>query len=254
MDEIAIKARETNCRIIIDAEQQALQRSIDKATINLMRKYNKDKTLIINSLQAYLKESKNKLAHQLALSQQEGWILAIKLVRGAYIANDMRECIHDTKADTDQSYNDIVRSILTNTVQGMTNSHGQKSPRLELIIAGHNSESVNRALNLVQDLAARNQLSITPEFGQLQGMADNLSGTILQHNDRIQASGDHGKEQSSASVKVYKYLTWGTVQECMEYLVRRAVENQGAAGRLKEDMRMMASELKNRVVASVTGR
>ncbi|PSR73362.1 FAD-linked oxidoreductase-like protein [Coniella lustricola] len=254
MDDMAAHARELDCRIIIDAEQQALQQSIDQVAVGLMRKHNKDKVLIVNTLQAYLKEAKHKLAHQVALAQDQGWILAIKLVRGAYINNEMRDRIHATKADTDQCYNDIVASILTGTAAATGAHAANKSPRVELLIAGHNSESVDRALHMVQQLSRRKQLKTTPEFGQLQGMADNLSGTILQHNDRLGPAGGQAQERSWPAVKVYKYMTWGTVQECMEYLVRRAVENRGAADRLRADMRMMAGELKTRVVASLTGR
>ena len=42
MDAILQKAMAQNCRIWIDAEQQALQHSIDRWTIDLMRKYNQN--------------------------------------------------------------------------------------------------------------------------------------------------------------------------------------------------------------------
>ena len=47
--------------------------------------------------------------------------------------------------------------------------------------------------------------------------------------------------------KMYKCLTWGTVGECMQYLVRRAVENQGGTDRMKDGMAAYWAEIKRRV-------
>ena len=89
MTAVCEKAKERNCRIIIDAEQSVVQKAIDKLTIDLMRRYNPldGQALVYNSLQAYLKAAREKLKDQLALANKEGWQLAVKLVRGAYISN-----------------------------------------------------------------------------------------------------------------------------------------------------------------------
>lgn len=59
MDVILQKAMAQNCRIWIDAEQQILQHSIDRWTIDLMRKYNRNGNAVLyNTLQAYLKASR----------------------------------------------------------------------------------------------------------------------------------------------------------------------------------------------------
>ena len=65
MDQICQAARAKNARIWIDAEQQILQTAIDSWTINVMRKYNRDgRVLVYNTIQAYLKSSRDKLKHQ----------------------------------------------------------------------------------------------------------------------------------------------------------------------------------------------
>lgn len=167
MDSICQRAAAQDCRIWIDAEQQALQASIDRWTIDLMRRYNKDgKALVYNTIQAYLKSSRRKLKEQLALAHQEGWALAVKLVRGAYIGTDPRNMIHDTKQDTDDSYNSIVRDLLTGANLGVEE---RDFPRdVHLFLAGHNPESVATAWNLVQTLHAEGTLKVVPDFGQLQ--------------------------------------------------------------------------------------
>ena len=79
MDDILQKAVSPKCRIWIDAEQQVLQPSTDRWTRDLMRKYNrKGEAVLYNTLQAYLKSSREKLKHQLQIAHREGWMLGIK--------------------------------------------------------------------------------------------------------------------------------------------------------------------------------
>ena len=133
MDAICQKAKVKNCRIWIDAEQDAVQGGIDEWTIELMRKYNADgygKALIYNTIQAYLRRSRTKLEEQLKLADKEGWTLAVKLVRGAYIGTDPRKNIHDTKKDTDDSYDGIVRDLLSGVGFGFQG----RIPELQLFI------------------------------------------------------------------------------------------------------------------------
>ena len=254
MDAILQKATAQNCRIWVDAEQQVLQHCIDRWTIDLMRKYNRNgKGVLYNTLQAYLKASREKLEHQLQLAHSEGWTLAIKLVRGAYIENDIRDRIHDTKAQTDDSYNGIVRDLLTGTVTGVP---AHDFPKMQLFLAGHNAVSVSKASHLIRDLQEQGALKTLPEFGQLQGMADQLGCELLQHGEETLARAEEtmGAGRAVAVPRVYKCLTWGSVQECMQYLVRRAVENHGATGAVKDGMPALARELRRRMVDGLMGR
>lgn len=236
MQAISEKAKSKGCRIWIDAEQQALQPTIDCWTIDLMRKFNQGTdVLIYNTVQAYLKQSRKKLKYQLGLAKQEGWNLGVKLVRGAYIANDIRERIHDTKADTDASYNGIVRDLLSGNFEGFS---PKDFPRTKLFLAGHNSESIRAALRLAKELGEKGELNVCPEFGQLQGMADDIGCEIIQFGEVLQAERTAKMGMISTGgefvPRAYKCLTWGSIQECMQYLVRRAVENSAAVGRMKE--------------------
>jgi hypothetical protein len=240
MHQICQKAQAQGCRIWVDSEQHAVQTAIDRWAIPFMRKYNTNgSALVYNTLQAYLKHSRSKLHSQLALAQQEGWTLAIKLVRGAYIDSDPRERIHDTKEDTDNSYNSIVHDLLSGgTNLGFT---PEEMPKVQLFLAGHNPASVNAAIDLMQSLSSAGKLHIKPEFGQLQGMADELGCSVLQRADGL-------REQGAVAVPlVYKCLTWGSVQECMQYLLRRAVENSGGTARMKDGYRAYVGELRRRV-------
>lgn len=225
-----------------------MQTAIDRWTIDFMRKYNRDgEALVYNTIQAYLKSSREKLQHQIHLSNREGWTLGIKLVRGAYIANDQRSLIHDTKQDTDDSYNNIVRDLLSGTNLGFS---PPEFPRVQLFLAGHNPESVDRAWDLIQHLSATGQLKVLPEFGQLQGMADELGCRIVQRCEDISKGNNATSKTTSVVVvpAVYKCLTWGSLQECMQYLIRRAVENRGGVERMRDGMAANWVELKRRTV------
>lgn len=46
---------------------------------------------------------------------------------------------------------------------------------------------------------------------------------------------------------VFKYLAWGTTEECLHYLLRRAVENKGAVQRTRDMAMALRRELGRRV-------
>lgn len=163
-------------------------------------------------------------------------------MRGAYIGTEVRSRIHDTKAQTDECYNGIVRGLLTGTFPGY--DEGRK-PDIHLFLAGHNNESIRLASDLISELCAAGKKPNPVGFGQLQGMADDISCELLERAEQAKDGG--GVDKAGAAPRVYKYMTWGTVQECMQYLVRRAVENEGAAERLKGSMTEMKAELKRRI-------
>ncbi|KIW90182.1 uncharacterized protein Z519_08825 [Cladophialophora bantiana CBS 173.52] len=231
MEKICRRAAARGCRIWIDAEQQALQATIDQWTFDLMRRYNElgRQTLVYNTIQAYLKSSRDKVQDQLELAREQGWRLGIKLVRGAYINNDFWQAIHDTKAHTDASYNGIVEDLLCENFPAMAN---QRAVELDLLLAGHNSSSIRGAARLASELSAQSKLKVIAEFGQLQGIANDVGCELLRIADNMRREGNLAPANTYIP-KVYKCLTWGSIQECMQYLTRRLVENRGAADRMR---------------------
>ncbi|KAL8875539.1 MAG: hypothetical protein Q9198_006117 [Flavoplaca austrocitrina] len=119
---------------------------------------------------------------------------------------------------------------------------------MRLFLAGHNPDSVSQASNLVRTLQNQGTLKILPEFGQLQGMADQLGCELIQQGEDALAQAVGAGSSPMAVPRVYKCLTWGSIQECMQFLVRRAVENRGATGAVKDAMPALAKELRRRLV------
>ncbi|RMZ77412.1 hypothetical protein DV738_g4369, partial [Chaetothyriales sp. CBS 135597] len=249
MDAVAEGTRSRGCRVWIDAEQQAVQPTIERWTIDLMRKYNRGSdVLIYTTIQAYLKQARPTWKRHLTLAANEGWNLGVKQVRGAYIASEIRERIHDTKEETDECYNGIVRDLLTGHFEGFT---PETLPVTRLFLACHNAETVRLALRLAKDLSAKGQLKVSPEFGQLQGMVDNLGGEVVSFGEvmkqeKAQQAPGTPDSPTPFEPRVYKCLTWGSVQECMQFLVRRATENSAAVGRMTDTAAEARKELKRR--------
>ncbi|KAG9668286.1 proline oxidase Put1, partial [Aureobasidium melanogenum] len=241
MSAICERAAAQGSRLWIDAEQQVFQPTIDRWTIDMMRRYNTNgEALVSLTLQAYLKSARSTLGKLLQQAHDENWTLGIKLVRGAYIGSETRTLIHDTKTQTDECYNSIAADLLTKSFPGFGK---QDFPHVELFLAGHNSDSIRKAYALYQGLLQKGDTPPPIKFGQLLGMADDISCELL-------AMGDNATEQvdkKATAPMVYKCMNWGSVRECMHYLVRRATENQSAAQRMQSTVGVMQKELRRRI-------
>ncbi|KAL2847189.1 FAD-linked oxidoreductase-like protein [Aspergillus pseudoustus] len=231
--EICAATAAQGSRVWIDAEQQIFQPAIDVWTIDLMRRFNREGSVVVfNTIQAYLKLSAENVSRHLKLAQAEGWTLGIKLVRGAYIAHDYRSRIHDAKAATDNNYNHIVQSLLTRQFPTGAPTSPQMFPDVCLFVATHNAESVRKAYSLSRYRMHNKLPTIPVELGQLQGMADEVSCELLAHNSSSDATAGQGQGKV-AEPGVFKCLAWGSLEECLHFLLRRAIENQSAMERTR---------------------
>ena len=123
-------------------------------------------------------------------------------------------------------------------------------PKVNLLLATHNKQSVLKAQK-IQDANHTQDGSIPRTevaFAQLQGMADELSCGLVAEKGVTPCDESNGsKAHVPWHPKVYKCLAWGTVEQCLTYLLRRADENKEAAARTEETKRAMTRELWRRI-------
>ncbi|KAF0319729.1 proline dehydrogenase [Colletotrichum asianum] len=243
LDEICEAGRQKGARVWIDAEQQALQPTLDEWTIDLMRKHNREaRPLVFNTIQAYLKGSTANVERHIALAAKEGWSLGIKLVRGAYIEHEVRSLIHDTIEDTHNCFDGIADMFISQRLP--KGFEGLQFPSSALFLATHNANSSTKAISAHRRRLLEGQTTTTLECGQLMGLADELSCELLDNYDTCVT--DSGLKRDDIP-KPFKYIPWGSVAECMGYLHRRAIENKGAVERTRHEAVILKNELRRRV-------
>lgn len=239
---ICEEAISRNVNIFLDAEQQHVQPGIDKIALDLMRRYNRgDVSVVFNTYQAYLKSTANTLLEHLHRARHENFTIGVKLVRGAYMSTEPRHLIHDTKTETDASYNLLAEGLIQGQCDNWNQDKTFNSPKVQLFLATHNRLSTIKAqqLQLCRRKAGLPQIRI--QYGQLLGMADEVSFTLLQMNEQgLQNVGSPMNE-------VYKCLTWGTLGDCIFYLSRRANENKDAVSRTLAEYNSLKKEAFRRV-------
>lgn len=254
IDEVCTAASIRGVRLLFDAEQHSLQKGIDTWTIHYMRKYNNTpgKAVIHNTYQCYLKAAPSILASHIKIARQEGFVLGAKLVRGAYLGSDPRELINDTIEDTHRQYDGCAEALMRrsyNTVlrpaEGEAN---QPFPEICMVLAGHNHNSVRKAMSIRTQQALNGEKRVDMIYAQLMGMADEVSCDLVQTARNMEAKGNSDKVDIP---QAFKYLVWGTTGECMKYLLRRARENKDAVGRTREGRDAMLREVLRRIKASV---
>lgn len=89
-----------------------MQPAIDAVVIHLQQKFNRQTPVVFNTYQCYLKDSHQRVVADMRLAKEHGFLVAAKVVRGAYIhlererAADMGypSPIHDTLEDTHRNY------------------------------------------------------------------------------------------------------------------------------------------------------
>jgi hypothetical protein len=256
LKEICDAALAKNVRLLPAAEPQNAQAAVDAWTLDLAKRYNSKKiprpALIYNTYQCYLKSTPSTIASHIAIAEAEDFTLGAKLVRGAYMETEARGLIHDTKEDTDRCYDGSAEALMRREYNDVLQSSREGSekiemPRVDIFLATHNLDSVKHAMRIEeeQQTSARsrgnNDKAMLGEvtYAQLLGMADEVSCALLAAQKQT--------ESGIAEPRVFKYCTWGTMTQCLNYLLRRAMENRDAMGRTKETAHAMRDELIRRM-------
>jgi hypothetical protein len=209
------------------------------------------KCVVYNTYQAYLLSARTTLAAHLALAEEGNFTLGVKLVRGAYLGSEQeRSVIWPTIEATHHSYDEILSALvqrkyndfLQPAVKGGEPSSVTSAtlPPTNVVLATHNAASVALAQKLRREQRERGEVLTPLAFAQLQGMADEVSCGLLA------ASAESGNDGAVVKERVLKLTVWGTMTECLNYLLRRAAENKDAASRTSDTRMAMGREIGRR--------
>ncbi len=223
-EKVAQASVEHDVRILIDAEDFAIQKAADDVAEMLMEKYNKDKAIIYSTLQMYRKDRLDYLKSLYERSRDKGFHIGMKLVRGAYMEKERERAekmgypdpICETKADTDQMYNDAVKFMFDNI------------DTMAIYLGTHNEKSTLMLINMIEQ-SGLNKNDDRFWFGQLYGMSDHITYNL-----------------SNQGYNATKYLPFGPVRDVMPYLIRRADENTSVGNQTNRELDLLAKERKRR--------
>ncbi len=223
-NQVCKKAHDLEVSLLIDAEESWMQDAADNVVLDMMRKYNKQKAVVFNTLQMYRWDRMDylKQLHETAIS--EGFKIGLKVVRGAYMekenerAEEMKYkspiCV--SKKATDENFNMAIAYMMDNL------------DTISIFAGTHNEDSCLKLIKLMQEKGlTANQENIW--FGQLYGMSDHITYNL-----------------TAEGFNAAKYVPYGPVKDVMPYLIRRAEENTSVAGQTTRELSLLQKEKKRR--------
>jgi proline dehydrogenase len=191
MYDICEVAAEKNIGVLIDAEESWIQDPIDRLSVEMMEIFNREKCIVFNTIQLYRHDRMNFLRMYHNISRQRGFILGVKIVRGAYMEKERERAknkgypspIQQDKSFTDGDFNTAVEYCIDNIEEIAT------------VIATHNEYSNLHAAELLDSKGIpHNHHHI--HFSQLYGMSDNITFNLAK-----------------AGYSVSKYLPFGPIRD-----------------------------------------
>ncbi len=221
---ICAAAAEKNIGVLVDAEESWIQDPVDRLTMEMMEEFNVGKVIVYNTIQLYRHDRLQFLQLSHKIAQQKGFMLGIKLVRGAYMEKERNRAgakgyaspIQPDKERCDNDFNKAVEFCINNVAT------------ISFIVASHNEQSNLLAYDMLEEKSIpHNHPHI--HFSQLYGMSDNITFNLA-------------KEGCSVS----KYLPFGPIGDVIPYLMRRAQENSSMSGQTGRELALIKRELKRR--------
>ena len=224
MDRICRIASERSVGVLVDAEETWVQDPVDMLTMLMMDKYNKGRAIVYNTAQLYRHDRLAFVRDSIEAAEKRGFVLGLKLVRGAYMEKERERAkdrgyaspIQPDKASTDRDYDEALRLSI-----GHIDS-------VALIVATHNEQSNLLAARLLDEKGIRHDHPHI-HFSQLYGMSDNITFNLARHG-----------------FPVSKYLPFGPIRDVIPYLMRRARENTSVAGQTGRELSLIRKELRRR--------
>ncbi len=224
VEKICKRAADTGTPVFIDAEDSWYQDTIDRIAMKMIRRFNKEEAIVFNTLQMYRHDRLEHMKQAIKDARTEGFIYAVKLVRGAYMEKERERArekgypspIQPDKESTDRDFDAAILLGLDN-LDHCAFSAGTHNEKSSLLLANEiDKRKLNRDHNRIY-------------FAQLFGMSDHISFNL-----------------SNAGYNVAKYVPYGPISEVMPYLIRRAEENTSVAGQTGRELTLIRKEIRRR--------
>jgi proline dehydrogenase len=217
-------AAEKNIGVLVDAEESWIQDPIDRLTMEMMEIFNKEKVIVYNTIQLYRHDRLHFLQLSRQIAQQQGFMLGVKLVRGAYMEKERTRAadrgyaspIQPDKESTDRDYNEAIKYCI------------EHLDNIAIIIASHNEASNLYTVDLLNEKGLSHKHPHI-HFSQLYGMSDNITFNLAKDG-----------------LSVSKYLPFGPIRDVIPYLMRRAQENSSVSGQTGRELGLITKELARR--------
>lgn len=236
LDTIVRAAQEMDVRIMVDAEQTYFQPAITRMTLEFMRKYNKEKAIVFNTYQCYLREAYNEITTDLEQAKRQNFFFGAKLVRGAYMDQERARAVAlgypDPVNPTYEATTEMYHKTLTECLRRIKDmkAKGENKNKIAIMVASHNENTVRFAIDKMKEIGVQPEDKVIC-FGQLLGMCDYITFPLGQ-----------------SGYSAYKYIPYGPVKEVLPYLSRRAQENKGILKKIKKEKRLLSQEILRRLV------
>ncbi|KAK5733075.1 proline dehydrogenase [Elasticomyces elasticus] len=255
MHAVCAAARDRQISLLPAAEETWSLTGFLNWTMNMQRVYNaksaRGQPVVYSTYQAYLHSTPATISRHLAIAKKEDFTLGIKLVRGAYLWSEERSLIHPSIEATHTAYDGIMEALIKRQSNSWLTTPSESWPEISVVLATHNAVSVSTAQKLRQTQIKQKQALTKLSFAQLQGMADEVSCTLIAAAKAAEETKTQTVGAAAVRERVYKCTTWGSMSECLNYLLRRAAENKDAASRTQETRRAMQTELGRRMKGMV---
>ncbi|CAD8202166.1 unnamed protein product [Paramecium pentaurelia] len=211
--------------VMVDAEQTYLQWAIDSFSEQMEAYYNQNQTLVYNTFQNYLKQTKERVDFELAKANKFKLNIGIKMVRGAYMVEESKLAKEQGKENPiNDGYEATTSMIERNLEQLILNI--RKSPT-KVFVASHNEKTVDFVKELMHRHSIPNQGDVL--FAQLYGLSDHVTYQL-----------------ASEGYRIYKYVPFGKTEIMIPYLMRRAQETKKVLQSSSLQTLLLIDELKYR--------
>ncbi|XP_060071026.1 hydroxyproline dehydrogenase-like [Ylistrum balloti] len=214
--------------VMVDAEYTYLNPALNLLSLAMMLVCNGRRTLVYYTYQNYLKGMDDYMKTDLSYIHSHGVGFGTKLVRGAYIDKERRLAREVGYSDPTNPSHQATSDTYHRSMNVMLDNIARDPRKSSAIIATHNEATVSKAVRRIMDLGI-NPLCGSLFFGQLYGMCEHVTFTL-----------------SELKMPVYKSIPYGSVEDTLAYLSRRAMENRSVLERVQREKTLMWKALKER--------